>query len=1226
MKSKISTLIISLFIIITSYSQSDNAIHFQSKSLIVQANINTFSWDSFPENTKYQTGFFGYIQFNEIPSQTIQENFKNSGLLLLEYIPNKTYLFYFPKKISISYLRSKGVIAIFPIENEYKLSLNLQDKSFGEWATNGDNIKLSLTYYDFIPKNHVKNNLLKSDVKIIRENEFFPNLIIEINKNKIDELASLVFVKWVEQIAPPSIKEDTRGRSLHRVNAVNTSYTAGRQYTGDGIGVMVRDDGSVGPHIDFQGRITNIITSTGGNHGDGVAGIMTGAGNLNPYMKGMAPGASLYVVDYVPDFLDNETNILINNGSVQITNSSYGNGCNAGYTSISQTVDTQINNNLNLLHVYSAGNSGGSDCGYGAGSGWGNITGGHKQGKNVIATANIYYDGSLVGSSSRGPAYDGRIKPDIAANGQNQMSTDHNNTYRSFGGTSGAAPNIAGIASVLYEAYQQNNGGNLPESALIKAIMLNTTNDLGNVGPDYKYGWGHINALRAAILIEDNRFLNDVVSQGNNNNHTIAIPAGTKEVRFMLYWNDPAASPSSATALVNDLDLVVTNPINATLLPWILDPTPNATTLNNPATNGVDHLNNMEQVLVENPIPGNYTINVTGFNVPFGPQNYFIVYEIISDDITLIYPIGGESFTPNDTEVIHWDAKNDATNVLLEYSTNNGVNWHIIATVPSSNRLYEWNVPTTISGTCLVKVTKGISSDQSHVVFSIAPVVTGVNLTQVCPDTMIVTCNAVANAVSYELYVLGNKYMDLVATSTTNTISLSITNYQDEVWYAMKAIGADGWQSQRTIAKYHAGGLYNCDLDNDLELTAILNPISGVSCGGNSEIVSVTIANVGVNNQQNFTISYQLNSEPIVQEVYVNTLNNGFTVNFDFTQPITLVPQTNYILRVWITLVGDENAQNDEKTISFLNMSNITAPWLDDVETHLPTTSSDIQNCWLSTPNNNDNIFRWDISSDGTTVSSNTGPNTANSGDQYFYIEASDPASQGDVAELITPMVDITNLNTPQLSFYYHMYGVAINSLHIDVFNNGNWYEDEIVINGEQQNFEASPWQEQTLVLAAYTGEVRVRFRAIMGSDYQGDISIDDIAILEAPTCPKPTSLNAVFITETAIDVSWLAGNTEANWELEYGLMGFTQGQGTTIQTTTNSYSITGLTSGVSYDVYLRANCGLNIGDDDSVWIGPVTYTTALDFCNGAPFVDSGGINNNYVNNENKVTTIFPSS
>ena len=128
-----------------------------------------------------------------------------------------------------------------------------------------------------------------------------------------------------------------------------------------------------------------------------------------------------------------------------------------------KTVDNQIHNNTDLLHVFSAGNSNGGCSSYGAGSQWGNITGGHKQAKNCMTTANLNATGGLSGSSSRGPAHDGRIKPDISANGINHNSTFPNNNYQVFGGTSAAAPGIAGISAQLYHAYKDLNGGNNPE-------------------------------------------------------------------------------------------------------------------------------------------------------------------------------------------------------------------------------------------------------------------------------------------------------------------------------------------------------------------------------------------------------------------------------------------------------------------------------------------------------------------------------------------------------------------------------------------------------------------------------------------------------------------------------------------------------------------------------------------------------------------------------------------
>ncbi len=98
--------------------------------------------------------------------------------------------------------------------------------------------------------------------------------------------------------------------------------------------------------------------------------------------------------------------------------------------------------------------------------------------------------------------------------------------------------------------------------------------------------------------------------------------------------------------------------------------------------------------------------------------------------------------------------------------------------------------------------------------------------------------------------------------------------------------------------------------------------------------------------------------------------------------------------------------------------------------------------------------------------------------------------------------------------------------------------------------------------------------------------SFDDIAIRE--TCPGPTKLTATQITQTSATLSWVAGGA-SNWDLEYGLSGFTLGSGTRISTTIPSYTVSGLTSGMGYDFYVRSTCGLGHA---SSWAGPDTYTT----------------------------------
>ncbi len=276
--------------------------------------------------------------------------------------------------------------------------------------------------------------------------------------------------------------------------------------------------------------------------------------------------------------------------------------------------------------------------------------------------------------------------------------------------------------------------------------------------------------------------------------------------------------------------------------------------------------------------------------------------------------------------------------------------------------------------------------------------------------------------------------------------------------------------------------------------------------------------------------------------------------------------------------------------VSFTTLCGITtAPFIEDVESF--NGDYEIENCWSANPLVSSYNYAWNISSNGYTPSLDTGPSQANSGSTFFFTEASN-GSSGNIAELITPIIDISSLTVPQLSFYYHMYGADMGTLHVDVYNNGNWTNDVIILDGQQQTSGTSPWIEQTYVLNAFTGNVQIRFRGIKGNGYKSDMAIDDIKIIEAPSCPVPTNFTVDNITATTVDLSWVNGNTETNWEIEYGNSGFTQGTGTTVAVTTNPFTLSGLAPQTDYDVYLKAICGANPGDDDSLWVGPVSFTT----------------------------------
>ena len=747
--------------------------------------------------------------FKQLPTDELHQKISESGINLIDYLPKNMYVASINNQISDSDFENFGIISINKISPDYKIDPKLKKENFPDWSIKDGYLHVNLLLYKDVNISTYIQELEILSENIIKINNNSKSITVSINPSSLDLFAKLSFVSFIEPIDPPGNPENYTAETLHRSNVINNQFsTIGRHYNGSGVNVVMQDDGYVQPHIDRQGRIDESFcngcsSSSGNDHGDHCSGTIMGAGNLDPLAKGMADGAFLYTMGYsTNNYTDASAFPLLHtNYDVVITSTSYSNGCNAGYTSLSRDIDEQNNTFPNLIHVFSAGNDGGSNCGYGAGSGWANVTGGHKQAKNVIAVANLTVNSSLANSSSRGPAADGRIKPDIGAKGTSVYSTEHNNTYGTKTGTSMSCPGVAGVMAQLYQAYKEiNNSGN-PPSALMKCLLLNSADDIGNPGPDFKHGWGEVNAYRAVKILENGFHTSGSISQSVTNTHMINIPSNVEQVKVMVYWHDKEGSTSASKSLVNDINIQLTTPSGVSYDPWVLDPTPNSSILDQDAVRGIDDLNNMEQVTIDNPAAGNYTLIVDGFAIPFGPQDYYVTYEFITSSVELTYPIGGESLVPGESEYIRWDTHQSGS-ISIQYSSNGGNNWNTITSnAQASNRYYIWTVPNDVTANALIRINSSNNSSQSSAPFTIIDVPNNLSIYWPCPDSINVSWNSVSNATSYEVSMLGQRYMDSIfTTSSTNIWIINPNPNVTDSWFSVKAKINNG-KGRRAVAE-----------------------------------------------------------------------------------------------------------------------------------------------------------------------------------------------------------------------------------------------------------------------------------------------------------------------------------------------------------------------------------------------------------------------------------------
>lgn len=740
------------------------------------------------------TDKFIILQFKTLPNT--DDFYKQTGIRLLDYLPDNSFYTALPPNFKTEQLPTEvsGLLKITPAMKTDPAS----------WTNRSVDI-IKLVYFETADVGTIIKNIEQKGFVVIRFYEGFQTIYVKA-KQDYTPLLDIEEIYWAEphynQLEAFNLVE----RNNHRANVIGDNSRPGKGLTGEGIKIGEWDGGDVGSHEDFNYRLTVVKKVGVSSHATHVCGTMAGAGNIEPFAKGMAPKAGIYSWDFNGD-IPVEMDTSYPKFGYTLTQNSYAyspgdDPCvlRGNYDAISREMDLTVEKYPNLLHVFAAGNSRGSNCRSG---GFKTINSGFQCAKNTMAVAAVTELDGDASFSGCGPTRDGRIKPEVSAVGVNVYSTIQGNVYQGgWSGTSMACPGASGTTALIYEYYKQKYNV-LPDAHLAKNIMANSADDIGNVGPDFRFGFGRINGRRAVQIIDSRSFQLDSVKQNFTDYDTLKIPKGLHKIKVMLCWNDKASAIPAKPCLVNDLDLLVTDSLGNTYKPWVLD----TTSHNALAKRGKDSLNNIEQITIDNPSSGNLIILVKGTRVTTAFQNYSLTWDFISTGITVTYPNGQESFPPPSSgtvaQTIRWDAYNLTGNAKIEYSGDNGTTWQtVVSSVPVTQKYFVWtNASDTINtSTALIKMTAGALTDQSDttfIIYKIPTVLVGV----ICDSQVHFRWPKQNAAVAYNLYQLKAGEMQVIYSGTDTFFTVRPLNNGQAYWFSLSGISKTGGESRRMVAK-----------------------------------------------------------------------------------------------------------------------------------------------------------------------------------------------------------------------------------------------------------------------------------------------------------------------------------------------------------------------------------------------------------------------------------------
>ncbi|WP_420603372.1 S8 family serine peptidase [Flagellimonas sp.] len=489
-------------------------------------------------------------------------------------------------------------------------------------------------------------------------------------------------------------------RQTSRAHTLYTDGLLDLGLDGKGMQVGVWDAGvALTTHQEFDSRAKNgDNTDKIGQHATLVTGNLISSG-VKANAKGVAYGAEAITHNWTRDKIEvaeaAANGLLLSNHSYGIKSDRVPDWYFGSYIRVSQDWDKIMYNAPYYLMVTAAGNAQRSfdndTPNFGKTADGFDLLLGFSLSKNglTIAGANTkignkgeLQEAQVASYSSLGPVDDGRIKPDLAGDGSSIFSTSSqtNTSYDSSAGTSMAAPGVTG-SLLLLQQYHNELYGIYMKAATLKGLALHTADDVDANGPDYKMGWGVMNAKTAAELLQNKGYSTMVQEESLAEGDTFSVTVdadGLGSLMASISWTDPEGEyinrgelNSITPALINDLDIRITKD-GETFLPWKLNPAKAASA----ATKGDNSVDPYERIEIAS-AKGTYTITVTHKGgLKNGLQDFsLLVSGAKVTGCTAEAPSGFELLSADETKAtVSWSEAAD-TLFEIQYKEVNSTEW-----------------------------------------------------------------------------------------------------------------------------------------------------------------------------------------------------------------------------------------------------------------------------------------------------------------------------------------------------------------------------------------------------------------------------------------------------------------------------------------------------------------------------------------------------------------------